>query len=133
MQGSEWSNESAWSGTGKGKGKFTTKGKTEATPDWWTAWEAFRARRRGGEEAWLPSPARPTEPRQALPTLPRGGGGGQGKGGAWRKPGTASFLKNHRMMLTHMATAGAIELEQAESESDWANDRALNVDWIAFK
>ena len=105
---------SAWSGTGKGKGKFTTKDKTEARPDWLTAWEAFRAGRRGGEEAWLPSPARPTEPRQALPTLPRGGGG-QGKGGAWRKPGTASFLNNHRRTLAHMASAGAIELEQAES------------------
>ena len=32
-----------------------------------------------------------------------------------------------------MASAGAIELEQAESESDWAKNRALNVDWIAFK
>ena len=42
-------------------------------------------------------------------------GGGQGKGGKWRKPGTLGFLKNHRRMLTHMASAGAIELEQAES------------------
>ena len=39
-------------------------------------------------------------------------GGGQGKGGKWRrKPGTVAFLKNqdraknHRNMLTHMAKA----------------------------
>ena len=59
-------------------------------------------------------------------------------------------------MLTHMARAGAIELEQAESAheeaqlafaqantqenmallwqaADWAKHRALNVEWFAFK
>ena len=42
-------------------------------------------------------------------------GGGQGRGGKWRKPGTAGFLKNHRNMLTYMAQQGALQLEEAES------------------
>ena len=83
-------------------------------------------------------------------------GGGQGKGGKWRTPGTLGFLKNHSNMLTHMAERGAIQLEQAESAfqqarrdfeqaktqenptrlgeaADWVRNRSQNVDRIAHK
>ena len=87
MTESDWSDQSAGSGTDKCKDKVT----------WW---EAPGGGSRGGGEG-------------------KGGeeirGGGQGKGCNWRKPGTLGFLKNHRNMLTHMATRGALQLEEAES------------------
>jgi len=128
-----------WSGAGKGKGKFTAKGKTEETPDWWEA--------RGGGEGRGGGERRGCGERR---------GGGQGKGGAWRRPGCKNFLKNHRKMLHYTASEGQIELEQAESAQEqaqlvfaqaqtedninrfwsaaaWARNRSLNVERIAFK
>ena len=83
-------------------------------------------------------------------------GGGEGKGGRNRVPGTKAFLKNHRKMLTHMTDAAAIDLCQAVSAhglaeeayaaakspvimkalyeaSEWVKNRELNVSWIDFK
>jgi hypothetical protein len=124
MTESDWSDQSAGSGTGKGKDKATAN---------WGAWHGGRA------GPWWESR-----------------GGGQGRGGKWRKPGTMAFLKNHRKMLTHMAWSGTIELEQAESAYlqacrdfgeaktqetttrvrkavEWVRDRSQNMETIAHK
>ena len=49
-------------------------------------------------------------------------GGGEGKGGHNRTPGTKAFLKNHRKMLTYMTSVAAIDLEWAVSANDLAQE-----------
>ena len=83
-------------------------------------------------------------------------GGGPGKGGRSRAPGTFAFLVNHRKMLALMANKGALELQQAvsaheeailaydanrttrdlkakEAARDWEQSRELIVEWIDWK
>ena len=134
---------------GKGrKGKGTTKGQPQA---------ASAGRKGKGTTKGQPQAASAGKgATKGQPQASSAEGGGDGRGGKWRMPGTRGFLKNHRKLLTHIAKQAKIEFDQAASAyeeaqnvfreaktpenqqkireaGNWVNNRELNMDWVALK
>ena len=98
---------------GKGrKGKGTTKGQPQA---------ASAGRKGKGTTKGQPQAASAGKgATKGQPQASSAEGGGDGRGGKWRMPGTRGFLKNHRKLLTHIAKQAKIEFDQAASAREEA-------------